>query len=159
MKIPWVVWGGPNSELSRKKRIMVIRRILLSLQMGCAQHPTTLSLACRAILDAHLIKSIQMSYRHDRNGFGKNLMSPSKKYVHCRTYFQPIHVKSRKRKISQTLNTLKIAVFQNPTKFSRKRYDSWNFCNWWCFNRIIAFRISSDHAIVFSIFRQACWYM
>ena len=60
MKIPWVVWGGPNSELSRKKRIMVIRHILLSLQMGCAQRPTTLSLACRAILDAHLIKSIHL---------------------------------------------------------------------------------------------------
>ena len=47
-----------------------------------------------------------MSYEHDRNGFGKLLILPFKKYIHCRDYFLPIFVKKAKRKISQTLKHL-----------------------------------------------------
>ena len=50
----------------------------------------------------------EMSYEHDRNGFGKLLIPPFRKYIHYRVYLLLIFVKKAKRKFSQTLNTWKM---------------------------------------------------
>ena len=51
----------------------------------------------------------EMPYEHDRNGFEKLLIPPFRKYIHYAVYLLPIFAKKAKRKISQTLDTWKMA--------------------------------------------------
>ena len=64
----------------------------------------------------------EMSYGHGRNGFGKLLIPPFRKYIHYRGYFLPIFVKKAKRKISATLNTWKMTEISKVSFGSEKQY-------------------------------------
>ena len=63
----------------------------------------------------------EMSYEHDRNGFGKLLIPPFRKYIHYSGYFSPIFVKKAKRKISQTLDTCKMTEILRVSDYSEKQ--------------------------------------
>ena len=64
-----------------------------------------------------------MSYEHDRNGFGKVLSPPFRKYIHYGGYLWLVFVKMEKRKFSQTLNTLKMAEILTSKMTSKKGFS------------------------------------
>ena len=68
----------------------------------------------------------EMSYEHDRNGFGKLLIPPFRKYIHYRVYLLLIFVKKAKRKFSQTLNTWKMTEISRGSVCSEKQ--DFDFC-------------------------------
>ena len=83
----------------------------------------------------------EMPYEHDRNGFEKLLIPPFRKYIHYRGYFSPIFVKKAKRKISQTLKTLKFVEISKVSVSSEKT----RFCllhTFFDINQLIRFLMS-----------------
>ena len=76
---------------------------------------------------------MRTSYEHDWNGFGKVSRPPFRKYIHYGGYLWLIFVNMKKRKFSETLNTLKMAEISRSKWSSKKvflktprRYFLWS---------------------------------